>query len=201
MLGGPTQRKDYAETSCEETLGRGKCRTRLRKRRRRGLENNVAEGTVPFLCEDGESKSPWTGSFKHEEVDDVQRLGGSYVLYLWKIPTLAKNRAHADSMRSHCRASFQVVHFGSVGSVAEVKEPIEWGRLHVGAERGVNYDPVQAVLTKILWRHREWQEDRRTDLERLGVRVLQVRQKMEDNGMGYLRWRRSRYKSTSIYSD
>ena len=45
------------------------------------------------------------------------------------------------------------------------KEPMEWRKLHVGAERGVNCEHMQALLTNILQRHWEWQEDRRTDLE------------------------------------
>ena len=47
----------------------------------------------------------------------------------------------------------------------EEREPIVWKRLHVGAERGVNCEHMQALLTNILQRHWEWQEDRRTDLE------------------------------------
>ena len=46
----------------------------------------------------------------------------------------------------------------------EEKEPIEWRSLHVGAERGVNCEHMQALVTKIFQRHWEWQEDRRTDL-------------------------------------
>ena len=47
----------------------------------------------------------------------------------------------------------------------EEKEWIEWGNLHVGAERRVHCEHMQALLTNILQRHWEWQEDRRTDLE------------------------------------
>ena len=47
----------------------------------------------------------------------------------------------------------------------EEKEPVEWRRLHVGAERGVNCEHMQALVTNILQRHWEWQEDRRTDLQ------------------------------------
>ena len=47
----------------------------------------------------------------------------------------------------------------------EEKEPIAWRNLHVGTERGVNCEHMQALLTNILHRHWEWQEDRRTDLE------------------------------------
>ena len=36
---------------------------------------------------------------------------------------------------------------------------------HVGAERAVNCEHMRALLTKILRRHWEWQEDRRTDLK------------------------------------
>ena len=39
----------------------------------------------------------------------------------------------------------------------EEKEQIEWRSLHVGAERGVNCEHMQAVA------HWEWQEDRWTD--------------------------------------
>ena len=45
------------------------------------------------------------------------------------------------------------------------KEPSEWKRLHVGAERGVNCEHMQALLTNIFQRHWEWHEDRRTDLQ------------------------------------
>ena len=37
--------------------------------------------------------------------------------------------------------------------------------LHVGAERGVNCEHMQALVTNIFQRHWEWQEDRRTDLQ------------------------------------
>ena len=47
----------------------------------------------------------------------------------------------------------------------EEKEPIEWSCLHVDAERAVNCEHMQALLTNILQRHWEWQEDRRTDLQ------------------------------------
>ena len=47
----------------------------------------------------------------------------------------------------------------------EERESIEWKSLHVGAERGVNCEHVQALLTYTLQRHWEWQEDRWTDLE------------------------------------
>ena len=52
-----------------------------------------------------------------------------------------------------------------MGLLQEEKERIEWKSLHVGAERGVNCEHMQALVTKRLQRHWEWQEDRRTDLE------------------------------------
>ena len=45
------------------------------------------------------------------------------------------------------------------------KEPSEWKRLHVGAERGVNCERMQALVTNIFQRHWEWREDRRVDLQ------------------------------------
>ena len=47
----------------------------------------------------------------------------------------------------------------------EEKEPIEWMSLHVGAERGVNCEHMQGLLTNLLQKHWEWQENRRKDLE------------------------------------
>ena len=47
----------------------------------------------------------------------------------------------------------------------EEKEPIEWRSLHVGAERGVNCEHMQALVTNILQRDWEWQQDRRPDLQ------------------------------------
>ena len=47
----------------------------------------------------------------------------------------------------------------------EEKEPVEWKLLHVGAERGVNCEHLQALVTNIFQRHWEWQEERRTDLQ------------------------------------
>ena len=41
----------------------------------------------------------------------------------------------------------------------EEKEPVEWKRLHVGAERGVNCEHMDALVTNIFQRHWEWQED------------------------------------------
>ena len=37
--------------------------------------------------------------------------------------------------------------------------------LHVGAERGVNCEHMQGLLTNLLQKHWEWQENRRKDLE------------------------------------
>ena len=37
--------------------------------------------------------------------------------------------------------------------------------LHVGAERGVNCEHMQALVTNKFQRHWEWQEDRRTELQ------------------------------------
>ena len=47
----------------------------------------------------------------------------------------------------------------------EEKKLVEWRRLHVGAERGVKCEHKQALVTNILQRHWEGQEDRRTDLQ------------------------------------
>ena len=47
----------------------------------------------------------------------------------------------------------------------EEKEPVEWRRLYVGAEKGVNCEHMQALLTNTSQRHWEWQEDRRTNLQ------------------------------------
>ena len=54
----------------------------------------------------------------------------------------------------------------------EEREPIEWRSLHVGAERGANCEHRHALLTNILQRHWERQEDCRTDLEP-GVLLIQ----------------------------
>ena len=45
------------------------------------------------------------------------------------------------------------------------KEPSEWERLHVGAERRVKCEHLQALVTNLFQRHWEWQEDRRVDLQ------------------------------------
>ena len=45
------------------------------------------------------------------------------------------------------------------------RSPSEWQRLHVGAERGLNCEHMQALITNIFQRHWEWQEDRRVDLQ------------------------------------
>ena len=52
-----------------------------------------------------------------------------------------------------------------VDMLNEEKEPPEWKRLHVGAERAVNCEHMQALVTNIFQRHWEWQEDRRVDLQ------------------------------------
>ena len=56
----------------------------------------------------------------------------------------------------------------------EQKEPSEWRRLHVGAEREVNCEHMQALVTNIFQRHWEWQEDRHIDLQREGFRCNTV---------------------------
>ena len=48
-----------------------------------------------------------------------------------------------------------------VGLQHEELEPIESKQLHVEAERGINCEHMQAVLTNIPQRHWEWQEDGR----------------------------------------
>ena len=52
-----------------------------------------------------------------------------------------------------------------VDMLHDEKEPSEWKRLHVEAERGVNCEQMQALVTNIFQRHWEWQEDRRVDLQ------------------------------------
>ena len=52
-----------------------------------------------------------------------------------------------------------------VDMLHENKEPSEWKRLHVGAERRVKCEHTQGLVTNIFQRHWEWQEDRRTDLQ------------------------------------
>ena len=47
----------------------------------------------------------------------------------------------------------------------EEKQPTEWRSLQVGADRGVNCEHMQALLTNMLQRLCEWQEDLWTDLE------------------------------------
>ena len=44
----------------------------------------------------------------------------------------------------------------------EEKEPIVLRSLHVGAERGVTCEHMQALVTNMFQR---WQEDRRTDMQ------------------------------------
>ena len=45
----------------------------------------------------------------------------------------------------------------------EEKEPVDW-RLHVRAQRGVNCEHMQVLLTNTFQRRWEWQEDRGTAL-------------------------------------
>ena len=47
----------------------------------------------------------------------------------------------------------------------EENEPTEWRSFHVGAERGVNCEHMQALVANIFQRHWEWQEDRRSNLQ------------------------------------
>ena len=42
----------------------------------------------------------------------------------------------------------------------DTREPKEWGRLHVGAVRGVSCEHVQVLDTGLFQRHWEWQEHR-----------------------------------------
>ena len=50
-----------------------------------------------------------------------------------------------------------------VDLLREEKEPIECMSLHVGAERGVNCEHMQALLTNLQQKHWKWQENRRKD--------------------------------------
>ena len=47
----------------------------------------------------------------------------------------------------------------------EEKEPIEWTSLHVGADRGVNCEHMQALLTNLLQKHWQSHENRPKDWE------------------------------------
>ena len=47
-------------------------------------------------------------------------------------------------------------------------DPREWGELHVVAERGVNCEHMQVLVTNILQKHWEWQENR-WDAGALGI--------------------------------
>ena len=52
-----------------------------------------------------------------------------------------------------------------VDMLHDEKEPSEWKRLHVGAERRENCEHMQASVMNMFQRHWEWQEDRRVDLQ------------------------------------
>ena len=43
-----------------------------------------------------------------------------------------------------------------VDMLHDEKEPFEWKRLHVGAERGVNCEHMQALVTNKFQRYWEW---------------------------------------------
>ena len=45
------------------------------------------------------------------------------------------------------------------------KEQSDWKRLHVGTERGMNCEHMQALVKNIFQRRWEWQEDRRVNLQ------------------------------------
>ena len=45
----------------------------------------------------------------------------------------------------------------SVDMLHDVQEPSEWKRLHVGAERRVNCEHMEALVTNIFQRHWEWE--------------------------------------------
>ena len=72
---------------------------------------------------------------------------------------------------------YEVTHWFETRFTGERRAPEAWKILRlvrrqagdrdmrVGADGGVNCEHVQTVLTNILQRQREWQEDRRTELE------------------------------------
>ena len=47
----------------------------------------------------------------------------------------------------------------------EEEEPIEWKKLHVGAERSVNCEHMHVTMTNLLQKHWEWQENRNKSWE------------------------------------
>ena len=67
-----------------------------------------------------------------------------------------------------------------VDSLHQEKEPFEWMNLHVGAERGVNCVHMQGLLTNLLQKYWEWQENRRQDLEPGGQAVGGVKDSFSD---------------------
>ena len=73
-----------------------------------------------------------------------------------------KKKGYVDSVRLQPLSVFsKLYNTVLVDLLHEEKEPIEWRNLHVGAERGVNCEHMQSLLTNILQRHWEWQEGRR----------------------------------------
>ena len=60
----------------------------------------------------------------------------------------------------------------------EEKEPIEWMSLHVGAERGVNCEHMQRLLTNLLQKHGERQENRRSSTIRCTWQAWMCRRRL-----------------------
>ena len=82
----------------------------------------------------------------------------------WKIPRLVffkKPDAKLEKGLRGFRATALLSVFSKwyttvlVDLLHEEQEPVEWRRPHVGAERGVNCEHMQALVTNILQRHWE----------------------------------------------
>ena len=83
------------------------------------------------------------------------RGSGSHLKYFSKQPYASFEQAFAERDRIPER-SFQVVQLPN-----EETEPEAWGGLHMGAERVVNCEHMQALLANIMQKRSEWQKDRR----------------------------------------
>ena len=77
--------------------------------------------------------------------------------------TPSLRRAYVGSMRSHHSPNGIRPFWWTCFTMK--RGPSEWERLHVGAERTVNCEHMQVLVTNIFQRHWDWQEDRRVDLQ------------------------------------
>ena len=143
-------------------------------RARGKILQNKANGPADCLVTEMLPCSPTKTLYEAAHGFDKRFRGECRALEVWKVLRLVfleKTDAKLEKGFRGFRAIALLSVFSKwfktvlVDVLHDEKEPSKLKRLHVGAERGVNCEHMQALVTNTFQRHWEWQEDRRVDLQ------------------------------------